>query len=715
MDKVAKTSTVLQLEAVECGAASLAMVLEYHGKVVPLEELREACGVSRDGAKASNVVKAARRYGLEARGVRKEPEQLAELPLPMILHWEFNHFLVLEGFHKGYAYLDDPASGRRKVPFSELDGSFTGVALILEKGPGFRAGGERKSLLRSLHKRLGALGNAALFAALAGIGIAVLEFIAPVYVSTFVDKVLVGQLSSWFKPLVALMAGAMLLQMGLGALREAVLLKLETAISVRESSRFFWHVLRLPVPFFQQRFAGDLALRVSLNDNIAMLLSGKLATTVVNLAMVVVCLAIMFVYDIQLTLVGIGLASLNVAALRLSQKLREDGNQKLRRDSGKLAGSSISGIQAIETLKATGSEGEFFQKWAGYFTKVMNIKQQTAVLAAYVSTAPVVLQALNTSVILGIGGLRVMEGRLSVGTLVAFNMLMATFFRPINDMTTLAGEMQELKGDVNMLDDVLAAQVPDPPLQQDQSRLPPKLEGKLEIRGMTFGYNRMAPPLIEDFSLSLEPGRRVAFVGGSGSGKSTLAKLVAGLYEPWEGAVLFDGEERGKIDPRVITSSVAVVDQDISIFSGTILENLRMWDESMPTPRVVQAAKDALIHDVIAARTGGYHAQVIENGANFSGGQRQRMEIARALAIDPSILLMDEATSALDPMTEKAIDGSIRRRGCTCLIIAHRLSTIRDCDEIIVLDQGKVRERGTHQDLMALGGLYSELIRGAAG
>lgn len=712
--KRVKTPTVIQMEAVECGAAALAMVLSYHGKILPLEQLRVECGVSRDGSKASNILKAARKFGMTAKGLKKEPGELGELALPMIVHWNFNHFLVLEGIKKGLAYLNDPAGGPRKVSVEEFDESFTGIALVFEKGPDFKKSGQKPSMFNALKTRLSGCGTALAFVVLAGLAMVVPGLVIPVFSKVFVDEILVSSMQSWFKPLLLGMTITAIMRGALTWLQERYLLRLETKLALSTASKFFWHILHLPAEFFTQRFGGEIGSRVALNDSVAKLVAGKMATTMVNCCMIIFYLAIMFGYDVLLTLVGIFIVALNVVALKYASHVRIDQNRKLLQDQGKLIGTSMGGLQAIETIKAGGAESDFFAKWSGYQTKVMNAEQGLGFTTLLVSEVPTLLNTLNTVAILAVGGLRVMDGELTMGMLIAFQSLMVSVTTPVNDLVELGRDIQDAEGDMNRLDDVLNYKV-DKQFTNTKNFDPVsngsvKLDGYIELKNVTFGYSRLAPPLIENFSLSMKPGDRIALVGGSGSGKSTVAKLVSGLYEPWEGEILFDGKSREQILRPIMTNSFAMVDQDISMFEGTIQDNLSMWDSTLPEKDIFLAAKDACIHYDIAARHGGYDHFLKERGSNFSGGQRQRMEIARALAINPKILILDEATSALDPNTEKIVDDNFRRRGCTCLIVAHRLSTIRDCDEIIVLEGGKIAQRGTHNEMKDVDGPYAKMI-----
>jgi NHLM bacteriocin system ABC transporter peptidase/ATP-binding protein len=714
--KWVRTPTILQMEAVECGAASLAMILAHHGRHVPLEELRVACGVSRDGSKASNLMKAARGFGLSARGFKKEPAQLRTLPMPAIVHWNFNHFLVLDGFRGGRVRINDPGHGPRLISEAEFDESFTGVVLLFEKTPEFVPGGERRGLLASLAPRLAGSRAALLFVILAGLALVFPGLVVPTYSRVFVDSVLVKGLASWMRPLLILMAVTGGVQAVLTFLQQRYLLRLETKVALSTSAAFFWHVLRLPITFFNQRFAGEIGNRVAINDKVARLLSGELATTVLSFVVIAFYAAMMVQYDVWLTLLSVGIVGLNMAVLKAMSRRRVDLTQRLLQDSGKMMGTAMGGLQTIESLKATGSEGDFFARWSGYQAKVINASQQISLTGTVLAQVPQLLLSINTALLLGFGGMRVMDGHLSMGMLMAFQALMLAFVNPVNRLVSLGGTLQEVRGDMNRLDDVLRAGV-DPraaaPGDDDAAFMegaPVKLNGFLELKDVTFGYSPLDPPLVKDFSLSLKPGSRVALVGGSGCGKSTLSRLVSGLYEPWSGEILFDGRPRDALPRAVVAASMAIVDQEIFMFEGTVRDNVTLWDGTVPEAGLLRACRDACIHDEVASRPGGYASMVEEGGTNFSGGQRQRLEIARALVNNPAILVLDEATSALDPATEKTIDDNLRRRGCTCLIVAHRLSTIRDCDEIIVLDQGRIVQRGTHDQLAAIPGYYARLI-----
>jgi NHLM bacteriocin system ABC transporter peptidase/ATP-binding protein len=712
-----RVPTVLQMEAVECGAASLCMVLGYFGRIVPLEECRAECGVSRDGSKANNVLKAARKYGLEAKGFKYELEDLFKIDYPAILFWNANHFVVLEGFKGGKACLNDPAQGPRQVTMEELDASFSGVVLTFKRGEGFQPGGEKPSLAGALRRRLKGSETALAFVLLCGLFLVVPGLVIPTFSRVFVDEFLVANRASIVKPLLLGMAITLVLQGVLTWLQRYYLLRLETKLALSTSASFFNHIMRLPVGYFAQRFAGEIGSRVAINDKVAGVVSGKLATTAIDSFLVIFYALLMFRYSMSLTFIVIGVALCNVVAIRVVGRVRTDASRKLMTDKGKLGGTAMGGLRMMETLKATGGENEFFSRWAGYQAKSLRAEQQLRQIGDMVGVVPTVVNTLVTASVLLFGGLRVMDGALTVGLLVAYQALTSSFVKPLNSFVTFGSTLQELEADLNRLDDVLRypqdklydREREGGPDSADDRRL--KLQGKIELRDVTFGYSPLEKPLIEGFNLAIQPGQRVALVGGSGSGKSTVAKLVSGLYRPWSGEVLFDGVPRDRVPRRLLSNSIGLVDQEIFLFGGTIRENVTMWDATVPAGRVTEACRDAAIAEVIETRDGGYGAIVNEGGGNFSGGQRQRLEIARSMVGNPTILILDEATSALDPSTEGIVDDSLRRRGCTCIIIAHRLSTIRDCDEIVVLQRGKIVQRGTHDEMKDVEGPYSDLIK----
>ena len=711
-----KTPTVLQMEAVECGAAALGIILGYHGRIVPLEELRVRTGVNRDGSKASNLVRAARDYGLLAKGYSKEPSGLADLPLPFIVFWNFTHFLVVEGFGTGRVYLNDPATGPRSVSTREFDESYTGVVLAFAPSPIFQPGGVRRSLATALRHRLRGFERLLVVALFLSVLLVIPGLALPVLIRAFVDHVLTRHSAAWITPVLVGLGAVAAARGVLAWLQGTVLLRLQTKLSTGTSRQFFAHLLRLPVEFYTQRYAGDIGARVAINDRVASLLSGELAVSALGALFIVFFAVLMLWYNILLACISIAVALLNIVVLRAISRRRVDANRRLGQDRGKLLGTGYAALQMIETVKAGGSESDFFARWAGFQARVVNAGQALAAPTQALALAPVLLSGLNTTAILVLGAALILGGHLTIGTLIAFQALALGFLGPIDQLVLLGSSVQEVEGDMNRLDDVLSYPA-DPQVQSLDDIVPStgvRLQGEIDLRSLTFGYNRLEPPLIEDFNLTLRPGARVALVGGSGSGKSTIARLICGLYEPWSGEVRFDGQTRTALPRTTITASLALVDQDINLFAGTVLENIALWDPTISREDAIRAARDAHIHDEILARPGQYDSLLEERGRDLSGGQRQRLEIARALVRNPSILVLDEATSALDPVTEQIVMDNLRRRGCTCVIVAHRLSTIRDADEIVVLDTGKVMQRGCHEELLRTPGPYSRLIQADA-
>lgn len=708
-----RTPTILQMEATECGAASLAIILAHYKRIVPLEVLREECGVSRDGSKASNVLAAARKYGLEAKGYRYDLEELARAPKPVVVFWNFNHFLVLEGFGKDRAYLNDPAEGPRWVDLEEFSQSYTGIALVFHPGAGFEPGGEAPTLVRALARRMPGARKALGFAILAGVALVVPGLVVPTFSRVFVDKVLLGGLHAWVGPLLLGISATALVRTVLAAFQGWILQRMDIKISTTTMSAFLWHVLRLPMAFFNQRHSGEIASRLGHNMRVSRFLSGRLAGTAIDVMVMAAFLPLMASYDWLLTLIGLAAAAALLGTTIAVNRQRVDGNRRYLQEQGKATGTLVGALSNIESIKAAGGEPSMFARWAGYQAKYMAARQHVELVSQMLTVVPALVSDLTQAAVLCLGAWRVIQGAMTLGELVAFQSLMASFLGPVTRLVGLAGELQDMEGLMNRLDDVarypLDPQVADPAPERKVVRI----EGHLELQGVAFGYSRLEAPLLDDFHLRLRPGSRVAVVGPSGCGKSTLLKLITGWYEPWEGAILLDGVPRRQWPRPVLAASVAAVDQDPLLFSGTVRENLTFWDSTVPEPVLVQACRDACIHEDIAKRPGGYDSLVEEGGRNFSGGQIQRLEIARALVPGPSILVLDEATSALDPATEQSLDQNLRRRGCACVIVAHRLSTVRDADEIIVLSRGGVVERGTHGDLMAHGGLYAELAREA--
>ena len=709
----AKVPVVMQMEELECGAACLAMVMAYYEKWVPLEQVRLDCGISRDGSNARNLLLAARKYNFKTQGYSCEPASLREeMAYPCIIHWNFNHFVVLNGFRGKYAYINDPARGELRVTMEEFDQSFTGICLEILPGEGFVPGGKPKSVMDFARKRLKGAGAAVLLVLFTTLTGYLFGIINPVMTSVFMDRLLTGENRDLWMPFLGLMILLAMVQLTVSWVQNIYSLKVNGKMAIVGDSTYMWKVLRLPMEFFSQRMSGDILQRQSTNASIAGAIVNTFTPLVLNTAMMVFYLVIILRYSVMLTIVGITTILLNLLVSRLISKKRVNITRVQMRDSGKLAAATVSGIQMVETIKASGAEDGFFQKWAGYQASVNAQSVKFLKLGSFLGAVPGLLTTIANNIVLVLGVWLTMRGEFTLGTIMQFQGYLGAFMSPAMSLVTTGQTIQEMRTQMERVEDVmeypLDVHCTDSPLEDDKDYS--KLTGEVELKNVTFGYSKLAPPLIQDFSMKMKPGSRVAFVGESGCGKSTLSKLISGLYEPWSGEILFDGKPISEIDRSIFTGSVAVVDQDIVLFEDTIANNIKMWDDSIEDFEMILAARDAQLYSDIMKREGGFYGELSEGGKDLSGGQRQRMEIARVLAQDPSVIIMDEATSALDAKTEYELVKAVKNRGITCIVIAHRLSTIRDCDEIIVLDHGKVAERGTHDELYAKGGYYTELI-----
>ena len=709
----AKVPVVMQMETLECGAASLAMVMAYYGKWVPLEQVRLDCGVSRDGSNAKNVLVAARSYGFDAQGFRCEVGALKkDMSYPCIIHWNFNHFVVLDGFKGDWAYLNDPARGEVKVSMEEFDRSFTGICLQITPGPDFQPGGKPKSTIAFARKRLVGAGAAVAFVMLSSVIGYLFGIINPIFSRFFMDRLLTGENRELLMPFIALMSVMAVAQVIVAWIQAIYELKISGKMALVGSSTFMWKVLRMPLEFFTQRMAGDILQRQGTNASIAATLVNTFAPLLLNTIMMFFYLIVMLRYSVLLTMVGIVTIILNLLMSQIISAKRVNITRVQMRDSGKLVAATVSGIQMVETIKASGAENGYFQKWSGYQASVNAQSVKYAKLNQYLGLIPALLTTLADAAVLILGVWLSMQGSFTLGKVMLFQGFLSSFMAPATTLISAGQMIQEMRTEMERVEDVMEyptdSAFAELPLDEDADYS--KLTGQIDIKDISFGYSRLGKPLIQNFSMSMKPGSRVAFVGTSGCGKSTLSKLISGLYQPWSGEILFDGKPISEIDRSVFTGSVAVVDQDIVLFEDTIANNIKMWDESIEDFEMILAARDAQIYDDIMAREGGFYSRLTEGGKDLSGGQRQRIEIARVLAQDPSVIIMDEATSALDAKTEYELVKAVKDRGITCIVIAHRLSTIRDCDEIIVLDKGVVVERGTHEELYAKGGFYTELI-----
>lgn len=710
---VAKVPVVMRLEALECGAASLTMVLAYYDKWIPLEQVRSDCGVSRDGSNAKNCLKAARSYGLISKGYRFEPEALKESgTYPCIIHWNFNHFVVLKGFKGDYAYINDPARGEVKISMKEFDECFTGICLCFEPGPDFEPSGKPKSIMGFVMERLASAKEAIVFVILTTIIANLMGIISPGFSRVFMDRLLTHRNPEWLVPFIVGFTALNFIQIVIAWLQLVYNNRINGKLAVVGSTSFMWKILKMPMEFFSQRMSGDILSRQASNESIANNLVNTFAPLLLNSIMMVFYFIVMVRYSLLLTVIGLSSILANIIVSQIVTKKRINASRISMRDSGKLSGTTVSGIEMIETIKASGAENGFFERWAGYQASVVSAEAEFSKFNAYLNLIPSAISSLSSLAITGIGIYLTFKGEFTIGMISAFEGYLMSFTAPFSTLVSASQTIQQMRTEMERIEDVM--KYPDDVIYNDQElqdgQSYDKLSGAFEMKDVTFGYSKLDEPLIKNFNLSVKPGERIAFVGESGCGKSTLSKLISGLNQPWSGEITFDGKKVTEIDRSIFTGSLAVVDQDIILFEDSIKENIKMWDSSIEDFEVILASRDAQIHEDIVQREGGYNYTLSEGGKDFSGGQRQRMEIARVLAQDPTICILDEATSALDAKTEFEVVKAIKNRGITCIVVAHRLSTIRDCDEIIVLDHGEVVERGKHEDLMKLNGYYTRLI-----
>ncbi|MCX6411352.1 MAG: cysteine peptidase family C39 domain-containing protein [Actinobacteria bacterium] len=720
-----KVPTIAQMEEADCGAASLGMILAHYGCWVPLEELRVACGVSRDGANALAVVNAARHYGFEAQGGRVTAEEMRDRSMPAIGFWRQSHFVVIEGIVGDTVFINNPTGGEEKISFAEFKKNYSEIGLFFQPTDKVeKRARENIGLRGTLGGMVASSRNAILLIVLSGLLLSIPGVAAPVLTSMFVDSVLGA--TGTVPVLGVIIAGFVLVTLlifSLTLLQQLWMLRLQIRLSGRQTERFLTHMISLPTSYFDARQPGGLVQKVLMNSQLAQLLSGQLGTVVINAVSMVVYAVVMFFYSPTLTFVGIGMAAINLVVLWYIARVQTVENQRLQQAQVLQTGQAFVGLSLISNIKAMGSENEFFNHWAGAQAIATNAEQRVGRLTQGVAVIPAVLIVLNTVVILTIGSELIDNDALTIGGLVAFQGLLLSFVSPLGQFVTAADQFQSARGQIEQLSDVTS--YPADPLARsvdeitsaslDPQPMPvARLAGRIELRGVSFGYNPSRPPFLKDFDLVVEPGQRVALVGPSVSGKSTVGNLITGLFAPWSGEILLDGKPRDSWPRELVTASLAKVDQQIMLFQGTVRQNVSLFDSTISADDIRRAAADAQILDEIDRRTGGFGSPVNEGGTNFSGGQGQRMEIARALAGNPSILILDEATSALDAVAEARFGDALRARGITVIMIAHRLSTIRDADLIVVLDEGAVVGRGTHESLLENCPTYVTLVGDAS-
>ena len=708
-NKIAKVPMVMQMEAVECGAASLTMILAHYGKWLPLEQVRADCGVSRDGSSAKSILRAARNYGLEAKGFRMEPEAL-EGTQPAIIHWNFEHFVVFRGFDKkGNAYLNDPGSGPVKWPMEEFRKHFTGICLTFKPTEHFKKEGEQTSILSYIRKNLSGAGEAFWLTFTFALMTAFITLLTPLFTRIFLDEILSGKNADWAMWFFMAMGALAAYQFFVVLLQTRYSKRIAGHLALKGNREYLYHLLRLPMSFFSMRHVGDLQQRMHLNEQITHSLVDVLAPQVINIGLLLLYLVLMFSYSTWLTLIGIVAAAVNLGIVKYFSKVRINLIRSMEQSEGQYFSATISCIDNMESIKAAGAEMGFFKYWSGLWAHKFNMNANADKQQTQMALLPVLANGLVNMAVLVLGAYLILQGNLTVGMLMAFQGFMGSFLQPVNAIVNASQTIVEMRSQMERVEDVM--KYPEDHRDNEGEVVQGKLGGLLELKHVTFGYSPLQPPLIEDFNLRIEPGHSVAFVGSSGCGKSTLAKLISGLYKPWSGEILFDDRPIESISNEELTNSVAVIDQNVVLFDDTVAQNIRMWDPSIEDFTMMIACNDAQIRADIVSRPEGFGTKIVKGGQNFSGGQRQRIEMATALAKEPAILIMDEATSALDPKTEDEVMRRIRRMGPTQIIVAHRLSTIRDCDEIIVMDQGKILQRGRHEELIEQDGMYRDLMK----
>lgn len=712
MGNYKKTPIIYQMEATECGAASLSMIFAYYGKYIPLEQMRIETGVSRDGCNAANIMRASKKYGFECHGYRKDIDYLKEVKTPCIIHWNFNHFVVFEGFKGKNAYINDPAIGRRKVSDTDLEDSFTGIVLTFTPTDKFQKEKKKSTMFSFIQTRI--KGQLGVLFKLFYIGLLLVfpGMLLPLLSQLFIDDVLVGGYIDWLTKILVCIGACTLLKFGLEYYRSIMLQKLKSKLTLISGHGFLRHMFRLPISFFDQRYVGDLVERMTNNTAVTDFLAGDLAETALNILVALFYLIILIMYSPLMTMICLINVGICLLVVFLSSKFISNTTIKMQMSGGKLYGAVCAGLSITDTIKASGCEQEYCSRILGFQAKQSNMEQEMNRFQQVINAIPGTVDQITDVMLLLTGGILAVQGQISIGMLVAFDSMFDSFKEPINSLVSFVRNIQTMKSNINRVEDIEKYEQDEIyDVSQPAKSLQGKLSGEVELRNISFGYSRLKPALIENFSFNLKCGETIAFIGASGCGKSTISKVISGLYSAWSGEVFFDGKELRNIPKAVLNASIATVSQNITLFSGSIRDNITMWNQAVLEEDMISAAKAACIHDFIVQQSGGYDYQLTEGASNLSGGQRQRLEIARALAMKPTILIMDEATSALDPIVEKQILDNIRMRGCTCIIVAHRLSAFRDCNHILVMQNGKIVQRGNHESLINEDGYYRTFVQ----
>jgi ABC-type bacteriocin/lantibiotic exporter with double-glycine peptidase domain len=707
---------ILQLNALECGAACLAMVLSYYGRKTSVAECRVYCDAGRDGLTAQTIANAARRYGLRVRAfVLQEPSELHHIQRPAIVHWRFNHFVVVESWSPQQVTVVDPAAGRRRLSATEFQAGFTGVVLTFAPGDDF----ERRSAVRlgwlapmrqllatpGIGRLLGQIFGASLLLQITGLAL-------PLCTKVLIDQLLPQATHNLILALGVGMLFIILAQVATHYLRATLLTYLRARLDAQMMLGFLAHVLALPFGFFQARTSGDLLMRLSSNVAIRETLTGQLLSTFLDGALVLTYLAILLTQDLAISLVAVATGILQVALLLGAAHRVHD---LMQQDLAAQAASQsylVEALRGILTLKACGAEERALEHWSHLFFAHLGVSQQRSHLTNRIDAAMLALRSLAPFLLLWIGAARVMAGEMSLGAMLALNAVAMAFLAPLTSLATQSQELQRVSAHFDRLADVLDAE---PEQRAVRLGMPPRLAGQIELQRVSFRYHPQAPWVFQDISVTIKPGQKIALVGRTGSGKSTLAMLLLGLYRPVEGRVLYDGIPLEHLELRTLRQQMGVVLQEPFLFSGSIRQNITLHAPHLGLDQVVAAAQGAAIHTDIVQMPMGYETLIAEGGAGLSGGQRQRLALARALAHQPALLLLDEATSHLDVVTERTVDGNLSQLSCTRVVIAHRLSTICNADQIWVLDQGRIVERGTHEQLLQQGGVYTSLIHSQFG